>query len=445
MLKAGFAEKDITPAPGTEMPGMFGKRFSGPVHDPLWVNGAVFEDDGGAVAVVGVDALSVRTSMVRQARAKIAAATGISGDRVMVAASHTHNGGPTCEVFLSEADPVYCDLVAEAIAEVVTSAWERRQDVVLKAGSGRAEQVAFNRRFRMVGGTERTHPGRGNAEVIEPAGPVDPMVGALGVYARDGGALLGCLVNFTCHCTVGVGGGSYSADYPYYLREAVKAVAGTPETVVVFTNGACGDVTQVNNLKPVDALRDGGEACGRLIGWTVAAEVLKVLAQMETLPEAPLAAAQEVMMVKPRPVPAAVEAAARQRLAARPAGAAWERDDILAREEALLAEMNRSEPDVPVEVQAIRIGPVALVSNPAEYFCVFGLEIKHRSPHPYTWVVELANGCVGYVPGYEQVIKGEGYEPRLCRSSKLEPAVGSRIAETSVKLLKQVGAGAVYA
>ena len=150
-------------------------------------------------------------------------------------------------------------------------------------------------------------------------------------------------------------------------------------------------------------------------------------------------------MVKPRPVPAAVEAAARQRLAARPAGAAWERDDILAREEALLAEMNRSEPDVPVEVQAIRIGPVALVSNPAEYFCVFGLEIKHRSPHPYTWVVELANGCVGYVPGYEQVIKGEGYEPRLCRSSKLEPAVGSRIAETSVKLLKQVGAGAVYA
>ncbi len=436
MLKAGFAEKDITPAPGTEMPGMFGKRFSGPVHDPLWVNGAVFEDEGGAVAVVGVDALSVKGSTVRKARAKITAATGIAGGRVMVGASHTHNGGPTCDVFLSESDPAYCDLVAEAIAEVVIRAWGKRQEVVIKAGAGKAEQVAFNRRFRMAGGTERTHPGRGNADVLEPAGPVDPMVGALGVYAQDGGALLGCLVNFTCHCTVGVGGGSYSADYPYYMREAVKAVAGTPETVVVFTNGACGDVTQVNNLKPVDALRDGGEACGRLIGWTVAAEVLKVLAQMETLSSAPLAAAQEVVMVEARPVLPAVEAAARARLAARAAGAAWDRDDILAREEVLLAEMNRVEPKVPVEVQSVRIGPVALVSNPAEYFCAFGLEIKRRSPHVLTWVVELANGCVGYVPGYEQVVKGEGYEPHLCRSSKLAPEAGSRIVEASVKVLQ---------
>ncbi|HQL88110.1 MAG: hypothetical protein GX574_03595 [Lentisphaerae bacterium] len=436
MLKAGFAEKDITPVEGMEMPGMFSKRFSGPVHDPLWVNGAVFEDAHGAVAVVGVDALSVKGSTVRKARAKIAEATGIAGGRVMVAASHTHNGGPTCEVFLSESDPAYCDLVAEAIAEVVIQAWEKRQEVVFKAGSGKAERVAFNRRFRMVGGTERTHPGRCNPDVIEPAGPVDPLVGALGVYAKDSGALLGCLVNFTCHCTVGVGGGSYSADYPYYLREAVKAAAGTPETVVVFTNGACGDITQVDNLKPKDALRDGGEPCGRLIGWTVAAEVLKVLARMETASCAPLAAAQDVLMIDARPVSPSVEAAARERLAARADGAAWERDDILAREEVLLAEMNRVEPKVPVEVQAVRIGPVALVSNPAEYFCALGLEIKRRSPHPFTWVVELANGCVGYVPGFEQVIKSEGYEPRLCRSSKLAPEAGTRIVEASVKLLQ---------
>ena len=141
-------------------------------------------------------------------------------------------------------------------------------------------------------------------------------------------------------------------------------------------------------------------------------------------------------MIDARPVSPSVEAAARERLAARADGAAWERDDILAREEVLLAEMNRVEPKVPVEVQAVRIGPVALVSNPAEYFCALGLEIKRRSPHPFTWVVELANGCVGYVPGFEQVIKSEGYEPRLCRSSKLAPEAGTRIVEASVKLLQ---------
>jgi len=86
-------------------------------------------------------------------------------------------------------------------------------------------------------------------------------------------------------------------------------------------------------------------------------------------------------------------------------------------------------------VQAIRIGPACIVANPAEYFCRFGLDIKAQSKSPYTYVVELANGCVGYVPGYEQVIKGEGYEPRTARSSKLSPEAGERLAAAAVEVV----------
>jgi len=57
----------------------------------------------------------------------------------------------------------------------------------------------------------------------------------------------------------------------------------------------------------------------------------------------------------------------------------------------------QSAPEAEVEVQAIQVGPVVLVSNPSEYFVQYGLEIKKGSKFPFTFPVELANGCTGYV------------------------------------------------
>jgi hypothetical protein len=386
------------------------------------------------VAFVGVDALSIKRSVVQAAREHAAAATGIPAGSIMVAASHTHNGGPLAEAFMSEASPAYCRLVSEQIAAAVTEAHATADECVLAIGSGQEDRVAHNRRFRMKDGTERTHPGKMNPDIVEPAGPIDPEVGVIGAFGKTDRRFLGAFVNYTCHCTLGVGGTGFSADYPYYLGKTIAGALGRPEAVVVFGNGACGDVTQVDNRHPRRS--EFGEAWGWYVGTTVGAEAVKVLARVETHVEtAVLGAASVTLGLTPRTVPpAALEEA--ERLVAAHQGNDWSNDEIWARELVLLEALNREEPSVPAEVQMLRVGPAALVSVPAEYFCQFGLEIKARSPWKPTCVIELANGCVGYVPGAQQVVDESGYEPKLARSSKLVPAAGQALADAAVELLQ---------
>jgi hypothetical protein len=212
---------------------------------------------------------------------------------------------------------------------------------------------------------------------------------------------------------------------------------GQPEAVVVFLNGACGDVTQVNNLA-AGTPWEGGEAWGMWLGHAIAGEAIKVLSQPATVTDVPVGSAQTVLSLSPREIPEAVVREAEALLAARAADAPWDSPAVFAREVVLLQAMNRQEPAVPAEVQALRLGPTCLVASPAEYFCCFGLGIKARSKAPHTYVVELANGCVGYVPSAEQVLKEEGYEPKLARSSKLAPDAGERIAAASIELANRL-------
>src|SRR5215207_9836270 len=86
-IKAGFAERDITPGIGTEKPGGYGKVFHRYFHDPCKVRAAVFDDGQRKVAIVGVDALIVPRSVVVNARDEIAKLCGIPANAVLIGAS----------------------------------------------------------------------------------------------------------------------------------------------------------------------------------------------------------------------------------------------------------------------------------------------------------------------------------------------------------------------
>lgn len=446
-LKSGFAEKDITPAIGMEVPGGYGKAFAKRIHDPCKVRAVVFDDGKQRVALVGLDALVVPRFLVLEARKLIQERCGIAPDAVMIGASHSHSSGPTGMVLPGEfdhaselakdlaynksscADPKYLATVREAIVEAVVSADANRSDVTAGFGSGKEDTVAFNRRIRMKNGLSFSHPGRGNPENVDYAGPTDPEVGVIGVWSPEGN-LAGCVVNFSCHATAS--GPWISANWIYYMEKAIRGYFGK-DVVVVFLAGACGDVTQVDNLSKYNPPES--DAWSQLVGGRVGAEAVKVLLGMSQtrVHEVPVAAKQKTWKIDRR-VPAPERVSAAMELAAKEpntAGPDW----VWAKETVLLDALIAKEPSVEVEVQAIQIGPVVCLSNPAEYFCQYGLDLKAGSGFPITFPVELANGCVGYVPTEEAFgPNGGGYETRLTSYSNLEITAGRQFRDVGLEL-----------
>src|SRR5207237_1989703 len=88
-------------------------------------------------------------------------------------------------------------------------------------------------------------------------------------------------------------------------------------------------------------------------------------------------------------------------------------------------------------VQAVLIGDIAIVGVPAEFFTVLGQDIKRRSPFRYTYVAELANDWIGYLPDKKGHELG-GYQTWMGLHSFAEIGTGERVVDEAVKLLEKL-------
>jgi hypothetical protein len=440
-LRVGAAVVKITPPVGAPLAGYYHARGAEGVLDDLYARTVVFERDGAHAALVVLDLIATTRPLVERTRAEIEKRTGVKGANVMISATHTHTG-PELKARGRRSDDLGAagDLVAEyveklpgLIADSVQQAQSKLAPARLSAAIGREEHLSFNRRFKMRDGTVGWNPGKGNPNIVAPAGVIDPDVGLLyaetpGEKEKPGRPIAMC-VNFAMHPDT-VGGTKYSADYPGVLARLLAGHHG-PEMATVFANGACGNL---NHIDVNWSAPQKGAAEAHRIGVILAAAVLQTAKRLEPVEIDAVRVKREIVSLRlPAVTREEVEQAERDIQASRDSNrvgfmklvSAYKALDVAAR---------KGQP-LEVEVQVIALGrDVAWVSLPGEVFVELGLEIKKRSPFRYTLIAELANGSIGYIPDRRSYAEGN-YEPV---SARCAAGSGETLVDTAVRLLEEL-------
>jgi len=169
-----------------------------------------------------------------------------------------------------------------------------------------------------------------------------------------------------------------------------------------------------------------------------------ILDRLEDVPGLPLDVRRAIVRIPLRELDSAVVDEARRLLDAHPTPMwldaertriDWEWIYAISRVD--LALHRARQPWYDYEVQAFRIGDVALLALTGEPFAEGQLEIKLRSPARYTQVAHMSNGYVGYIPTPAAIARG-GFETRTSHWSKLVPEALQTIVDTSVGLLDEM-------
>ena len=205
MFKAGAAQRDITPLTGVSLVGYFHDRKAVDVLDPLFVKAVVMDDGETRIAFVLCDLIALEREYVQRAREEAERRCGIPAENIMIACTHTHTGPATISALGVDKDEEYLEFLVPRIADAIVMANHRLREAKIGWELGREERISFNRRYWMKDGTVRTNPGYNNPDVVRPAGPIDPEVGVIGAWNKQG-KLIGCVVNYANHGTTGASG-----------------------------------------------------------------------------------------------------------------------------------------------------------------------------------------------------------------------------------------------
>jgi neutral ceramidase len=318
----------------------------------------------------------------------------------------------------------YTAALPALIAQSVAEANKRLAPARGSAAIAREGEVSFNRRFWMRDGSVSWNPPKLDKNIIRAAGPIDPEIGFLYFETPDEKPIT-TIVNFALHADT-VGGTKVSADYAGQLARLLGEYKGS-EMLTLFALGACGninhrDVFWRDRQKGInEAFRIGSVLAGAINrSWDDLKPfdpgAIQVRSELVNLPLAPITdgdvmQANEVFKRVNAPQTKFMEQVKTFQVL-----------DVQARQGRPLE----------VEVQVITIGrDVAFVSLPGEVFVELGISIKKASPFPYTMIVELANGSVGYIPNKSAYPEGN-YE---VVSARCAAGSGEMLVTAAAKML----------
>ena len=362
-LRAGVAEATITPPLGIRLSGYGGRDAPAEtVHDDLRCQALVLELDGARLALIACDLIGLSVPLAHLWRAEIAAQLGLPEAHALLSCTHTHAGPAT-----------------RALREVPTAREAAYLENLKHSLIGAAETAAARltpARLRLAGGRLRTQRNRRDRLEGE-HGPLDDALGVLRIDRTGDGSPLGLVVNYACHpVALRDNNLGFSADYVGWLRQTVRGATGAP---CLFLQGAAGELIPDASPPSIDDRAKGFPAdvprqiaFARRFGDRIGVEAVRIARDASEV-DVPL---------------------------------------LSGRTATFRASFEGSEESVAFEVQALRLGPLAIVGLPVEPLNALGLALRDlASPTgpSAVWCAGYANGCYGYLPVREEYVRG-GYE-----------------------------------
>ncbi|MDA1236795.1 MAG: neutral/alkaline non-lysosomal ceramidase N-terminal domain-containing protein [Acidobacteria bacterium] len=391
-ILVGAAKADVTPREPVVLAGYGGRtgNYEG-IDTKLWARAMVIGKDA-PVAVVVIDNCGV-PAKIKTRLAERLAKHGVAPERLVVAATHTHNapnllgyarilwaGRTTPEQDRRTAE--YTSFAIEQMEAAVVAALENRQPMRLEWAQGRAT----------FGGNRRVlRDGKWVGFGFQRNGPVDHSLPVLA--ARDAeGVVRAVWANYACHCTTVGSRNHVGGDWAGFANESMEKAY--PNAVSLMTIGCGADV----GPQPSGNLPLAGQH-----GRSVADEVRRLLSGETTkLAAQPTVASKQIKLplapIKPR--------------------AHWE-DQLrgggfthqLAR--TMLSKLD-ADGAIPAEVDyplsAWKFGDdLAMVFLAGEVVVDYSVRLNRELDWSRLWISAWANDMPGYIPSRRVLAEG-GYE-----------------------------------
>ena len=431
-LRAGAATSNITPPLGVSINGSFQDAKAAYIHDELHARCLVLDNGDTRIAFVVVDSCLIPREIFDDAKRMIQEQTGLPPDHVLISSTHTHSAPSSVSIYQSEAVKDYLPFLKMRIVDTVRRAIHNLAPARIAWGAASESNQVFNRRWKMkpgamlanpFGGTDqvRMNPPPGNPALLEPAGPTDPEVTFISVQFTNGRPMA-LLANYSLHYVGGVPADEISADYCGAFADRIQQLLGAdhqgPEFVGIMCNGTSGDVNNTNFRKAHGDTPPYAQI--RTVANIIATDVQRVCRTLSYHDWVPCASSKQKSRsacVAPMP-PKSI--ARKNSRGLRPQKSEGYKE-IYAHETLYLKDYPV---EVPLIIQAIRIGDLGIAAIPCEVFAQIGLDIKAQSPFKPTFTISLANGWNGYLPTPERSInsaatKYVAFPRQLSRNQRL--------------------------
>ena len=411
----GWSAADVTPDRPTVLRGQFHVRISQYVNDPLTATALALEAEDGSghtqqAVMVSCDLVTVPGAIQERLREVLKPRLPDFDVRNLVLnATHTHTGPAIQEGSYPEQGPgvmtptEYANLFIDRVADAVTQAWQRRAPAGVSWAYGHAV-VGHNRRASYLDGHSEMYGKTNRPDFSGIEGYEDHGVDLLFTWDEQDG-LTGIVVNLACPSQVTENALYTSADFWHETRVELRRRLGE-KLFVLPQCSAAGDQSPhllLHGRAEHRMLEKRGlserEEIARRIGRAV--DDVHDIAATQISRDPALKHTVLSVGLPMRRVTDEEHAAAVKRCEELEAQKPNPDDAVAASHWFVMQRRNRAvieryaqqdaNPTYPVELHCLRVGDIAIATNPFELFLDFGLRMKARSRAEQTFVVQLAS------------------------------------------------------